>query len=901
MDDMSDFSADAINGAVNKAYGLPQPKQQSAPLVISTSGTSTSQRQSPFDAALQAEGVTGKKADFMRSIYQQESTSGKNTATSNAGAVGPMQVTPAAFSDVADKGWSINNPIQNLRSGIRYASQMYDKAGGDPSVAAAGYYGGGGGLTKAQNGVAVSDPRNPGAPNTLQYGAQVAGRMPQSSNQLDNFDDFSSSAINSAVNSAYGKTSQADQIPGIAGGNTTLTQDAPESLWDKAKNALAGSPVGLMMGVLGGRPGMNAAQEAALSVGGSMGAGVIGAGAGALHGLANVNQGAQGVRNAENFGANISDALTPQPSTQTGRNIVQGVGDVMNNSGVMGLAPIAEMQALGHSGKPSAGVPISDITQKAPARIEPTLKPRIKLNTDGSQMPINSAGQPIQAAAGGDVLAGVGAARVNSNPYSALTGQETVRGDYPQVKATKIGADVPSAEQQQRATIANQILGDVGKVRSGVVTGNLDTLKNEHLLANSPNPTPQGLILKKQFADEQSALSQYAKDRVDATGASPTLQNDYQRGQFVNDVMTGEDGVKGYLDGLKKQVYDQAAKTVGNNPISTSNIDALANDPKFQAQLKISGNKDFTSGLSDLIDQMKTTGFENAPPNSVAAMEELRKSLNQQWSPSNRYFIGKAVSAIDDDVAKAGGPGLFEQGRAIHQTEKTLFGSKGIKTLFGDVDPNGVQTATPFEKIPDKLNNLPIDQWSHVHNTLDSLSRGQIPGAPENMPALPKEIQQAAAQARNEVSGMLARKVYEAGADKIGVWNQNSANNVLNSSIGDKIKIAMPPDEVNNFHTLNLGGQIMPGDMRYEGAGNQLSRMGKQGLIEKHAGAVGAVLGGLTGGSVGSWIATKTGEKIGAKAGINRQIKQAQQLSNTLESNSKMGSTSLYDISRTGK
>lgn len=154
---------------------------------------------SPLDAALQAEGVTGPKADLARSIYQQESGSGRNTATSNAGAVGGMQVQPATFGDVADQGWNINDPVHNARAGVRYASQMYDKAGGNPAIAAAGYYGGPGGLAKAQQGVAVSDPRNPDAPNTLQYGAQVAGRMPTGGNPWDN-DPIVKTAASQGIN-----------------------------------------------------------------------------------------------------------------------------------------------------------------------------------------------------------------------------------------------------------------------------------------------------------------------------------------------------------------------------------------------------------------------------------------------------------------------------------------------------------------------------------------------------------------------------------------------------------------------------------------------------------------------------------------------------------------------------
>ena len=131
----------------------------------------------PFDLALEKEGVLGTpKEHFVRSLYQQESTSGKNTQTSNAGAVGGMQVIPKTFQSVADKGWDIANPEHNARAGIRYALQLLDMSKGDEKAAAAGYYGGPNGLIKAQQGIAVRDPRNPTAPNTLQYGEQVADR-----------------------------------------------------------------------------------------------------------------------------------------------------------------------------------------------------------------------------------------------------------------------------------------------------------------------------------------------------------------------------------------------------------------------------------------------------------------------------------------------------------------------------------------------------------------------------------------------------------------------------------------------------------------------------------------------------------------------------------------------------
>lgn len=134
----------------------------------------------PLDLALHAEGVDSKVADIARSIYAQESSSGKNTKTSNAGAVGGMQVIPATFARVAEKDWDINDPVHNARAGVRYIKKLHERGGGDPGLTAAGYYGGEGAQDKAKRGIAVSDPRNPRAPNTLQYAQQVVGRIPVS-------------------------------------------------------------------------------------------------------------------------------------------------------------------------------------------------------------------------------------------------------------------------------------------------------------------------------------------------------------------------------------------------------------------------------------------------------------------------------------------------------------------------------------------------------------------------------------------------------------------------------------------------------------------------------------------------------------------------------------------------
>ena len=133
-----------------------------------------------FDSLIRKEGIdlSSPKANFVRAIYGQESGSGANTKTSNRGAGGGMQVRPDTFKQVYPDG-DPKNADHQLVAGIRYASQGYDAAKGDPKLAATYYYGGPGGMAQAQKGIAVSDPVNPKNPNTLQYADQVVARMPK--------------------------------------------------------------------------------------------------------------------------------------------------------------------------------------------------------------------------------------------------------------------------------------------------------------------------------------------------------------------------------------------------------------------------------------------------------------------------------------------------------------------------------------------------------------------------------------------------------------------------------------------------------------------------------------------------------------------------------------------------
>jgi hypothetical protein len=134
-----------------------------------------------FDKALDVEGVTDpKQRAFLKAIHAQESQQALNAPTrEKSGAMGPMQVTKRAWTDVSTKGAELKDradPFENMRAGIRYASTGWQKSAGDPVLAGAYYYGGPGGFAKAQKGEAVAASEDKGQ-TTFQYGKQVAARM----------------------------------------------------------------------------------------------------------------------------------------------------------------------------------------------------------------------------------------------------------------------------------------------------------------------------------------------------------------------------------------------------------------------------------------------------------------------------------------------------------------------------------------------------------------------------------------------------------------------------------------------------------------------------------------------------------------------------------------------------
>jgi hypothetical protein len=109
----------------------------------------------------------GVDPGLVQRILQAES-GGNPTALSPAGAYGPMQLMPETAKEL---GVNIADPLDNIRGGVQYLSQLSQKFGGDPRLMAAAYNAGPGAVQRSL----AKTGDIPNYPETQAYVQKVAG------------------------------------------------------------------------------------------------------------------------------------------------------------------------------------------------------------------------------------------------------------------------------------------------------------------------------------------------------------------------------------------------------------------------------------------------------------------------------------------------------------------------------------------------------------------------------------------------------------------------------------------------------------------------------------------------------------------------------------------------------
>ena len=576
---------------------------------------------SPIDVALHVEGVDGDAAKVARSIYEQESGSGRNTKTSNAGAVGGMQIIPATFDRMSDPGWDISDPVHNARAGVRYVKHLYDRSGGDTQLTAAGYYGGEGGQDKAAQGIAVADPRNPQAPNTLEYAQQVAGRMNQTGNQdtapqavPDNWDAFP--RVETKADPAKRELPPTVKPSTVEGGRGTV--NPPAAIQPRSTVQELGRQLGLTV-----RAGVQGVASLPAMASDAI-TGPINAGLDVVRGKDN---GFRFQRAQDALGNVLTAAGVPQPETATER-VVQDVASAVAGTG----SSIAAGRTLANAASPV----VSAIGEQLTAG--PKLQAISAATGTGASGTVreNGGGPGAQIAAG---LAGAMAPG-----FAGPAAEATVRGI---VRGGEAG--------RQRMADNISLFNQAGTTPTlAQATNGRFARASESLLAKTPGGA--GVIAKRAQgqADEMAIAMQKMSDEL-APGASAV-----NAGEAISR------GINAFKDGVKavqQRLYAELDKSIASDtPVAVKNaqqaLQALTADIPGAENLSAMFKNARIQGVSKaLIADLEGASTTGTLP--YRAVKELRSVVGRELADNSlvpdvpRAQWSKLYGALSDDLGEA--------------------------------------------------------------------------------------------------------------------------------------------------------------------------------------------------------------------------------------------------------
>lgn len=433
---------------------------------------------------------------------------------------------------------------------------------------------------------------------------------------------------------------------------------------------------------------------------------------------------------------------------------------------------------------------------------------------------------------------------------------------FTEVKYAESG--LPLDEQYARAQTLNRVLGADHAADLAAIEGKGKERATNYATSNTD--TAPGNFLKERFADEQKRLADYAERQVKNTGGTVGLDEStvYKRG---NTILKPLQDLETYFDNATRKIYadrDAIAQTV---PVEASNIKKVLADES----LTLANTE--TIGLAKIAEaRMKQLGMidkdGNLLPTNAKTAENFRKFLNENWDRKNANLHKQLKNAVDEDVLAnldTNSP-LYKEARDLVTLRKnTLDNPNGISNILDAEGPKGINRKVDIEKIAQNIANMPVEQFTHVVDTLRNV---------------PKELQPQAGAALSEIKAQFANRVAEQKTPRQLTKYMNDNREVMNR--------LFTPDEMANLRDYHNAVHILATDTGYKGAAVQKinveqklgSKIAEQVMSKGAALTAGGIAevgtGGVTIGTAGGAAALAANELMSQRFAGKRAKAQAQ-------------------------
>ena len=435
----------------------------------------------------------------------------------------------------------------------------------------------------------------------------------------------------------------------------------------------------------------------------------------------------------------------------------------------------------------------------------------------------------------------------------------TAKPTTPETKFTELKYaenGLPLDEQYARAQTLNRVLGADHAADLAAIEGKGKERATNYATSNTDTAT--GNFLKEKFTEEKKRLADFAERQIKNTGGTVGLDESsiYKRG---NVVLKPLNDLKDYFDKATSKIYADRNAVAKDIPVQANKILQILNDESInQANTETIG---LTKQATARMKQLKMIDKDGNPlPTDAKVAENFRQFLNEQYDHKNANLHRQLKEAVDEDVLANIGTDspIYKEARELVTLRKnTLDNPNGIAQILDSQGPKGINRKVPIEKVAQTIADMPVDQFTHVIDTLKNV---------------PKELQPQAGAALSEIKAQFANQLASKKTPK-QVTDYMEANREVMSRL-------FTPDEMANLRDYHNAVHILTTDTGYKGAAvqkiNVEQKLGSkiaEHLISK-GGAVAAET--MTGGTTLGAAALATNELLSQRAAGKRAKAQAQ-------------------------
>jgi hypothetical protein len=422
---------------------------------------------------------------------------------------------------------------------------------------------------------------------------------------------------------------------------------------------------------------------------------------------------------------------------------------------------------------------------------------------------------------------------------------------------------LPIDEQFARAQTLNRVLGSDHKADLAAIEGKGKERATNYATSNTD--TAIGNFLKEKFAEEQKRLADYAEQQVKNTGGTVGLDESsvYKRG---NTILKPLQDLENHFDTAISKVYKDRDNLAKDIPVEAQNIANILNDESLTlANTETIGLTNIAKARMKQLKMMDKDG--NLLPTDAKTAENFRKFINENWDSKNANLHRQLKDAVDADVLAnidQSTPFYKEARDLVTLRKNTLDNPNGISRILKAEGPNKINRRVDIEKIAQNIADMPVDQMTHVIETLRNV---------------PESLQPQAGAALAEIKAQFANNL----ADK---KTPKKVNDFMKSN-SEVMNRLFTPEEMNNFRDYHNAVHILATDTGYKGAAvqkiNVEQKLGskiKEHLITK-GGAVAAET--VTGGTGMGIPALVTHEILSGRAATKRAKAEAMAEQKALE------------------